>query len=184
MSNNGTHIIDYYINMLSVGDRERGMIEICEEMRKDLAKYPEIKTFKVIEGGQEEGMGGQNAVDIEIYGFDFGRTDAVAAELAERMRKVKGCSQVNISREDYIPEYQVDFDREKLAINGLNITTAAMALRNRINGSTASKYREDGDEYDIKVATHQNSVSRLKTSRISWFITMPVRESVSATWVK
>ena len=26
-----------------------------------------------------------------------------------------------------------------------------MALRNRINGSTASKYREDGDEYDIKV---------------------------------
>ena len=137
--------------MLSVGDRERGMVEICEEMRKDLAKYPEIKTFKVIEGGQEEGMGGQNAVDIEIYGFDFGRTDAVAAELAERMRKVKGCSQVNISREDYIPEYQVDFDREKLAINGLNITTAAMALRNRINGSTASKYREDGDEYDIKV---------------------------------
>jgi len=151
LSNNGTHIIDYYINMLSVGDRERGMVEICEEMRKDLAKYPEIKTFKVIEGGQEEGMGGQNAVDIEIYGFDFGRTDAVAAELAERMRKVKGCSQVNISREDYIPEYQVDFDREKLAINGLNITTAAMALRNRINGSTASKYREDGDEYDIKV---------------------------------
>ena len=45
-------------------------------------------------------MGGQNAVDVEIYGFDFGRTDAVAAELAERMRKVKGCSQVNISRED------------------------------------------------------------------------------------
>ena len=129
-------------------------------------------------------MGGQNAVDIEIYGFDFSRTDAVAAELAERMRKVKGCSQVNISRKDYIPEYQVDFDREKLAINGLNITTAAMALRNRINGSIASKYREDGDEYDIKVRYAQNSVSRLKTSRISWFITMPVRESVSATWVK
>lgn len=58
--------------MSSVGDRERGMVEICEEMRKDLAKYPEIKTFKVIEGGQEEGMGGQNAVDVEIYGFDFG----------------------------------------------------------------------------------------------------------------
>ena len=67
------------------------------------------------------------------------------------MRNVKGCSQVNISREDYIPEYQIDFDREKLAINGLNVTTASMYLRNRVNGSTASKYREDGDEYDIKV---------------------------------
>ena len=44
-----------------------------------------------------------------------------------------------------------DFDREKLAIHGLNLSTAATYLRNRINGATASKYREDGDEYDIKV---------------------------------
>lgn len=151
MSNNGTHIVDFYINLSSKGDRERGLVEICEGMRKDLSGYPEIKTFEVIEGGQEEGMGGQNAVKVEIYGFDLARTDAVAAELARRMRNVKGCSQVNISREDYIPEYQVDFDREKLALNGLNITTASMALRNRINGAIASKYREDGDEYDIKV---------------------------------
>ena len=45
----------------------------------------------------------------------------------------------------------MDFDREKLAIHGLNLTTAANYLRNRINGATASKYREDGDEYNIKV---------------------------------
>ena len=96
-------------------------------------------------------MGGETSVNIEIYGFDFAQTDAVANEIARRMRNVKGCSQVNISREDYIPEYQIDFDREKLAINGLNVTTASMYLRNRVNGSTASKYREDGDEYDIKV---------------------------------
>lgn len=37
------------------------------------------------------------------------------------------------------------------ALHGLNLSTAATYLRNRINGATASKYREDGDEYDIKV---------------------------------
>ena len=56
-----------------------------------------------------------------------------------------------MSRSEYTPEYQVDFDREKLAINGLNVSTASAALRNRINGSLASYYREDGDEYDIRV---------------------------------
>ena len=97
-------------------------------------------------------MGGETSVNIEyLIGFRIRQTDAVANEIARRMRNVKGCSQVNISREDYIPEYQIDFDREKLAINGLNVTTASMYLRNRVNGSTASKYREDGDEYDIKV---------------------------------
>ena len=45
----------------------------------------------------------------------------------------------------------MDFDREKLALYGLNLQTAATYLRNRINGSIASLYREDGEEYDIKV---------------------------------
>lgn len=32
---NGTHIISYNINLSSVGDRERGLVEICELMRQD-----------------------------------------------------------------------------------------------------------------------------------------------------
>ncbi len=58
---------------------------------------------------------------------------------------------MRISRADYQPEYQVDFDREKLALYGLNLSTAANYLRNRINGQLASQFREDGEEYDIKV---------------------------------
>jgi len=38
-----------------------------------------------------------------------------------------------------------------LALNGLNLATAATYLRNRINGATASQFREEGEEYDIKV---------------------------------
>ena len=68
-----------------------------------------------------------------------------------KMRKVKSCSQVDISRDEYNPEYRVDFDRRKLALNGLNMQTAAMSLRNRITGSVQTYYREDGDEYDIRV---------------------------------
>jgi len=63
----------------------------------------------------------------------------------------KAVSQTTISRPDYQPEVQVDFDREKLARYGLNITTAGMFLRNNFNGSTASYFREDGEEYDIVV---------------------------------
>lgn len=157
LSENGTHLISYNISLQSVGSRvkvdgrERGLLEICEMMRQDLNQYSEIKKFEVSAGGGGGGMGGETSVDIEIYGYDFTETDALAQQIAERMRNDKGTSQVNISREDYIPEYQIDFDREKLALNGLNVTTASMFLRNRINGSTASKYREDGDEYDIRV---------------------------------
>jgi len=156
LSNNGSHIISFNISLQSVGERvlyegrKRGLIEICELMRQDLDEYTEIKKFEVTAGGGG-GMGSETSVDIEIYGFDFEETDAVAQDIAERMRNDKGVSQVSISREDYIPEYQIDFDREKLAQHGLNVTTASMYLRNRVNGSLASQYREDGDEYDIRV---------------------------------
>ena len=45
----------------------------------------------------------------------------------------------------------MQFDREKLALNGLSMSTAAGAIRNRINGLVLSRYREEGEEYDIRV---------------------------------
>jgi HAE1 family hydrophobic/amphiphilic exporter-1 len=96
-------------------------------------------------------VGGQTTVDLEIYGNDFSTTDAIASQLADMMEKVPGTSQVTVSRDEYSPEYLVEFDREKLASHGLNLSTASQFVRNRINGAVASYYREEGDEYYIKV---------------------------------
>ena len=149
MQTNGTHVISYNINVGSMEDRVRSTAEIADVVRGILADYPEFKKVRVTEGGG--GMGGASVVDIEIYGYDFETTDRVAKEIQTRMLEGGAFSQVLLSRDEYIPEYQVDFDREKLALNGLNSTTAASYLSAAINGSTQSFYREDGDEYDIRV---------------------------------
>ena len=149
MQNNGTHIVSYNINVGSMEDRERSTSQIADVMRGILADYPEFKKVKVTEGGG--GMGGASTVDIEIYGYDFETTDRVAREIQSRMLQSSDFSQVLLSRDEYTPEYQVDFNREKLALNGLNSTTAASYLSAAMNGSTQSFYREDGDEYDIRV---------------------------------
>ncbi len=151
MQENGTHYISMNIRLLKKTERERSLTEICDLMRKDLDKYAEIRTYEVIESGQKGGAGGQQSVDIELYGYDLETTDRVAAEIKERMLSVEGCTEVTISRDEYTPEYQVVFDRDKLARNGLNVATAATFLRNRVNGAVASYYREDGEEYDILV---------------------------------
>ena len=149
MQTNGTHVMSYNINVGSMEERERSSAQIAAVIRDILADYPEFKKVRVSEGGG--GMGGASVVDVEIYGYDFETTDRVAKEIQAKMIADGGCSQVIISRDEYTPEYQVDFDREKLALNGLNSTTAASYLSAAINGSTMSFYREDGDEYDIRV---------------------------------
>ena len=149
MQNNGTHVVSFNINVGSMEDRERSTSEIADVVRGILADYPEFKKVRVTEGGG--GMGGASTVDIEIYGYDFETTDRVAKEIQSKMLGAGEFSQVLLSRDEYTPEYQVDFDREKLALNGLNSTTAAAYLSAAMNGSTQSFYREDGDEYDIRV---------------------------------
>ncbi len=149
MQTNGTHVVSYNINVGSMEDRERSSAQIADVMRGILADYPEFKKVRVTEGGG--GMGGASMVDVEIYGFDFETTDRVAKDIQAQMLATGDFSQVLVSRDEYTPEYQVDFDREKLAVNGLNSTTAASYLSAAMNGSTQSFYREDGDEYDIRV---------------------------------
>ena len=150
MQDNGSHIASFNITLVDPDERERTLFEVGEFIRADLNSYPEIEKYTVSAGGNS-GMGGQSSIDFEIYGYDFDATDKVARDLRAELLKLNGVSEVRISRSDYQPEIQVDFDREKLARHGLNVSTAATYLRNRINGSTASFYREDGDEHYIKV---------------------------------
>ena len=166
MQNNGSHIISMNIMLSKATERKRGITEIAGMMREDLKNYPELKKALVNVGGSRGGgMSGQSTLDYEIYGYDFAKTDSVAQQLKRLLEKIPGAADINISRSDYQPEYHVDFDREKLAMYGLNLSSAANALRSRINGTTASYFREDGMEYDIKVMydpEHRRSIEDIE----------------------
>ncbi|MBQ3996982.1 hydrophobic/amphiphilic exporter-1, HAE1 family [Bacteroidales bacterium WCE2008] len=150
MQSNGTHIITMNINIGSKEDRTRSSAEIADIVRKDLKLFPELHRATVTEG-MGGGMGGASTVEIEIYGYDFEETGLAAHSIQKGMNESGYFAQVNLSRDQYTPEYIVDFDRQKLAINGLTSTTAAAAFSAAMNGTVASFYREDGDEYNIRV---------------------------------
>ena len=145
-----SNIISFNMRMLPLEERERSMFQISDSIRADLNNMPEILKSNVLAGGGM-GMGGQSTLDVEIYGYDFNETDKIAKILKEKISQIDGLVDVKVSRDEYTPEYQIEFDREKLALNGLNVGTASNYLRNRINGLTASLFREDGEEYTIRV---------------------------------
>ena len=148
MNSNGTHILNMNLNLGRKTERNRSTQEIAELIRKDLKNNVLIKKYNVSEG---MGMGSTTSVKLEIYGYDFNVSDRIAKDIAESMKNTDVISQVLISRDEYTPEIHVDFDREKLMLNGINIATASQYVRNRINGSIMSFFREDGDEYNIRV---------------------------------
>ena len=148
MRSNGANVLSFNVNIGSMELRKRSAAEIADVIRADLKQYPEVKKATVSEG---MGMGGASTLDVEIYGFDFESTDVVAQAIKERMLKQPEFAQVTVSRDEYTPEYQFDFDRTKLALNGLTSSTAGAAFSAAMSGSIASFYREDGEEYSIRV---------------------------------
>lgn len=144
-----SNIINMNVNIGSVGSRTVSSTTITEKIRKKLKEYPEIKKATVTEG--EGGTGGAATVAIDVYGYDFSQTDYIASELKDKLLESNLFSTVTLSRDEYLPEFQIDFDRTKLALNGLNSSTAAVEFRAAMNGAVSSFYREEGNEYNIRV---------------------------------
>jgi len=151
MQDNASNIMTYMIRLTEAKNRRKSIYDVSDEIRQDLAAMPEVSRFQVMPGGGDMGMTGGSNVALNIFGYDLSVTDRVAHELKEKMGKVKGLRDIRLTRKDYRMEYQIRFDREKLSLNGLNMSTAANAIRNRINGLTLSQYREEGEEYNIRV---------------------------------
>ena len=159
MRSNGSYIVSFNINVHTVTERkalaaEKGIpfrttSEIADVVRADLRLFPELRKANVTEGGM--GPGGASRVVLEIYGYDFEETEAWAKQYRAQMMESGKFTQVILGRDDYTPEYEVDFDREKLALNGLTSTMAAAAVSAAMSGSVNSFFREDGDEYNIRV---------------------------------
>lgn len=149
LQSNGSHIISMNMNLGSKMTRTRSTAEINTQLRNIVNSYPDIKKANITEG--MGGMGGASTVNLEVFGYDFDETDRVSNEIMEALQKFPCFSQVSLSRDEYTPEYQVDFDREKLALHGLNSSVAGAAFSAAMSGSVGSLYREDGEEYDIRV---------------------------------
>lgn len=151
MQTTGSHIINYNIRLTDVEARERSIYVISDLLRRDLDGIPEIRQYTITPGGAMGNMSGAATVDIKVFGYDMDVTNTVANDLKGKLRAIPGVRDVKLSRDDLRPEYNVVFDRDRLSYYGMNSATASQAVRNRIDGLVASKYREDGDEYDIVV---------------------------------
>ena len=147
----GTHTIRYTMTLKPVLERERTVWEIADDLRGRLAKFPEIVNYSVSTTDDGGGMFGSSSVAVEVYGFNIEETNAVAEQLAEKMKLIQGATDVQISRDKSKPELQIVLDQEKMSMHGLNTASVSMAVKNRVAGMTASRLRQFGDEYDIVV---------------------------------
>lgn len=150
MSTTGSNVMNMRMRAVDVKDRKNGesIFQIGDKIRAILKEVPEVLEYTVSFGNS--GTTG-NSVDIEIIGHDFETTTNFALEVARDMKQVPGAEDIQISRGDDKTELQIYLDSEKLARHGLTTSGVGATLRNKIYGYRQSKFKEEGEEYDIIV---------------------------------
>jgi HAE1 family hydrophobic/amphiphilic exporter-1 len=146
----GTNIINVTMRLVTASERNRSTADVADQLRNYLETIPEIVKYNVTAGGGMD-MGGGNTVDLQIFGYDFDQTTALANDLAEKIKKIEGAKNVIISREKSKPELRVTLDKDKMSQNGLSTAVVSTMIRNRFLGLTATQFRESGNEYDVLV---------------------------------
>lgn len=145
------NVAQLYVVMKSRQDKTAELRTI-EKIRDRLQQFPEVAfTFS-----RPTLFSVKTPVEVEIYTYDLDSQRRAADLIAERMQSIRGLSDIRTSTEKGNPEIQVRFDREKLARLGLDEGQISSAIRSKIRGDVATRYREDDKQIEILVRADES----------------------------
>lgn len=147
-SSSGSEIVSISVKLVDYKKRERTTQQIVDETRNKLNFLPDAK----ISITSASGFGGsESPIEIELTGENMQELNEVAQNVKNVLMKTPGCIDVDTSWKIGKPEMQAKVNREKTIDLGLTTAQIAMALRYSVEGNTDLKFREGGDEYEIRV---------------------------------
>jgi HAE1 family hydrophobic/amphiphilic exporter-1 len=104
---------------------------------------------------------GEDRLAVEIRGHDLEKADAVAREVVAVMRETPNVTFARPDRELGQPERVINVDRPRAAELGLGSADVAMAVEHYVLGKVATRYRDGGDEFDVRVQLGDEERARL-----------------------
>lgn len=96
-------------------------------------------------------VNGGEPIQIVLNGENTEQLMKEANDLKNRISTMQGAINTKLSVEEGNPEAEVNIDREKMSLLGLDINTVGATLQNAYAGNDDAKFRVGTSEYDINV---------------------------------
>jgi len=130
-------------------ERDRDLKDIEQLLREEIGKLPDVKaTFA--SGGMGDAFAGSD-IELKLIGYDLVFAEALANTIDDRVKKIQGVVQTEVSIKESRPELTINLDRQRIADLGLSTAQIGSVVSTSILGSVVTRYRESGDEFDIRV---------------------------------
>lgn len=106
-------------------------------------------------------------VVIEIKGEEIALIEELSDEIKERIASLEGIYDVKTSMEKGAPEVNISIDRLKSGIYGVDITSVANQVKEKLNGKTAGSYETEGEPIDIEIKVPEIALADLHNLEIT-----------------
>ncbi|HEX9917050.1 MAG TPA: efflux RND transporter permease subunit, partial [candidate division Zixibacteria bacterium] len=151
----GPHSALIRVELVSAKQRKRSVFEIVELLRSKTDHIPDAD-IKYNPSGFFSRIGAFGAtapVLVEVRGYDLATSSALSQKVAGIVKSIPGSRDVKISREEGLPEYEIQIDRDKASALGLNLSQIASTIQTQVGGKVASLYLDPklGKEFEISV---------------------------------
>jgi multidrug efflux pump subunit AcrB len=144
-SNTGAHSGNLNVNLIPSSRRKISDVTAAEQVRRELgAAFPGTQMYFFVGGIVKRilNFGAPAPIDIEILGYDLDAGGAYASQLMQRLRELTDrdgkplLTDVQVSREENYPEFDVVVDREKAGVLGTSEQDVAQTVLTSLVGNT------------------------------------------------
>lgn len=150
------------VKLKPIDERKRSIDQVMDDVRAGTADMAGAEISVAASGGA---ISSGAPIAIEIKGSDLSTLEEISEEIAGKVKAIPNTREVSTSFDKGSPEIEVIIDRDKASAYGLSSYQVAGALRQSISGVTATKYREGGNEYDVKIMLYEEQRAELEAAK-------------------
>jgi HAE1 family hydrophobic/amphiphilic exporter-1 len=139
------------IELVDLNQRKRTTDQVEEELRRKLSEFPGVKS-KVSMIGMFEGQAQESPIELYIKGPDIDVLNRLSQAVLEIVANTPGALDADRSLRGGKPEVQVVIDREQANRLGISTGQVASTLRSLVDGTVATKFKQEDKEIDVRVS--------------------------------
>jgi HAE1 family hydrophobic/amphiphilic exporter-1 len=152
-----------YVDLVAPDKRDKTVEQVIEDLR------PKVKDMGVAERAfiyfSESRGGGSKEMLVDVYGYDYAVLKKLATEIAGKMEKIKGFTDLKLRMKEGRPELQIVVNKNKASVLGMNTRDIADELHAQVRGLEATRYHSKGKEIDVIARLQQKDRAHLSDIR-------------------
>lgn len=143
--------------LVPINNRDRTAGEIMRDLREAFTPAIIGKDIAVIIREEKGGPPTGEPVDIKVISSSADEARLAAAEIKSILEGIEGVKDIDVDQKKGKDEVRVIFDYEKMAQYGVDVETAASAIRTAYAGTTATSMQSLSGRLDFVVRFHDSS---------------------------